>query len=144
MPDLINKIRRVVEDGLETARYNAQNLKETAEEYSRTTRVKFELHQLRNSLKKKIQLLGETVLPYLMENNYKDLKKHETLPVLIDSIKSLQNEIILAEKSLAEISSKDDLEKSGEQVKKKIDNLEQEIEKHIDEIEQATKGNKKT
>ena len=143
MPDLINKIRQVVEDGLETARYNAQNLKEAAEEYSRTTRIKFELYQLRNSLKKKIHLLGETVLPYLMEDNLKGLKKHETLPVLIDSIKSLQNEIILAEKSLQEEIEKKDREQTGEDVKKKIENLEQEIEEHIGEIQQAKKDGKK-
>ena len=146
MSELINKIRQVVEDSLDTARHNAQNLKESAEEYSRTTRIKFELYQLRNSLKKKVYLLGETVLPYLKENNYKGLKNHETLPVLIDGIKSLQNEIILAEKSLEEISKKNEADKttSSEEIKKKIDNLEQEIETHIDELQDVKKSRRKT
>ncbi len=146
MSALINKIRQVVEESLDTARHNAQNLKEVAGEYSRSTRIKFELHQLRSSLKKKIYLLGETVLPYLTENNYKDLKKHETLPVLIDSIKNLKNEIILAEKSLEEISQKNEEggESSSQEIKKKIDSLEQEIESHLDELQDVKKSREQT
>jgi len=148
MADLLNKIRQVLEDGLDTAKHNAQNLKEAAEDYSKTARIKLEIHQLRNSLKKKIFLLGETVMPLLSENNYDGLKKHETLPVLIDSIKSIQNEIDLANKSLEEISKAEDeadsSQKSGE-VKEQIEDLEKEIENKIEELNEVktTKTKKK-
>jgi hypothetical protein len=145
MADLLNKIRQVLEDGLDTAKHNAQNLKEAAEDYSKTARIKLEIHQLRNSLKKKIFLLGETVMPFLAENNVDALKKHETLPVLVDSIKNIQNEIDLANKSLEEISKnedEDDDKKSGE-AKEKIENLEKEIETKIDELNEIKDSKKK-
>jgi hypothetical protein len=145
MADLLNKIRQVLEDGLDTAKHNAQNLKEAAEDYSKTARIKLEIHQLRNSMKKKIFLLGETVMPFLSENNFDGLKKHETLPVLVDSIKNIQNEIDLANKSLEEISmagSEENEKKTGE-VKEQIENLEKEIETKIEELNEVKNSRKK-
>ncbi|MBN2425121.1 MAG: hypothetical protein JXR46_10590 [Calditrichaceae bacterium] len=131
MNDLIDKIRKTLEDSLETAKENAQNLKEIAEEYGKTARLKFELYQLQSSRKKKMELLGETVFPFINEKNYTDLKKHETLQVIIDNIKSLDNDIELTRKAL-ELQRNPDKKQSRELNKEELQNQINEVEKEIE------------
>jgi len=143
MTKLLNKVRHIVEEGLDNARQNARTIKDIADDYSKTTRLKFEIHQLRSALKKKIYLLGETVLPYLAENNLNGLKKHETLPVLIDNIKNLQNEIGLAEKNLQELGEEEQKAVQPNELKEQIKELEKEIEIKISKLKDVKKALKK-
>ena len=137
MNDLIDKIRKTLEESLETAKQNAQNLKEIAEDYGKTARLKFELYQLQSSRKKKMELLGETVFPFINEKNYTDLKKHETLQVIIDNIKGLDDDIELTRKAL-ELQRNPDKQQSRELNKEELQNqineVEKEIESRIDEL----------
>lgn len=137
MADLVNKIKKAIDDTLETARNNAQNLKEIAQDYGKTARLKFELHQLKISKRKKYELLGKTVFPYLVANDYKGLKKHETLSVLLDDIKNIINQIQLTQNELEQHLK--NTEEAGkhepkEKIKKEIQQIESEIESRLEEI----------
>jgi len=133
------KLRKTLQESLENARKNAQALRELAEGYSAVTRLKFELHQMRTSRKKKLTLLGETVFPFLAEHRYDALRRHETIPVLIDEIKNLQNEIVLAEKALEKLSEKEEPILETEEIRTQIIELEDEIESRLEELKSVKK-----
>ena len=65
MTEFLDKIKKTIEQSLDLAKNNAQSLKETAEEMSKVARLKFDLHQLQSSKRRKLQLLGETVYPFM-------------------------------------------------------------------------------
>jgi len=137
MKDILNKIKTTSEQFIERIKTNARDLKGSAEELSKVTRLKFELRQLKLSKKRKYQLLGETVYPFLDENKVDALKTHETLPVLMDEIKSLSNQIELINKSIEEISDagKDSTKVlNREDLRGKIQELEEEIESRLEEL----------
>ncbi|MEJ2055544.1 MAG: hypothetical protein P8X42_16635, partial [Calditrichaceae bacterium] len=122
---------------LDRAKNNAQSLKDTAEDLGKVARLKYDLHQLSSSKRKKLQLLGETVYPFLNENKVDDLKTHESLPVLIDEIKDLGNQIELTQKSLEEVQQQSKEESkpvNQEDLRNQINELESEIESRIEEL----------
>jgi len=139
MSDLIIKLRKTLQESLDNARKNAQALRDLAEGYSQATRLKFELHQLKTSKRKKLTLLGETVFPYLAEHNYEELRQHETIPVLIDEIKNLQNEIDLTQKALEKLSEKEDPILDTDEIRTQINELEDEIESRLKELQSVKK-----
>ncbi|HID37964.1 MAG TPA: hypothetical protein EYP36_00420 [Calditrichaeota bacterium] len=137
MSDLISKLKKTIEESLDTARNNAQSLKELAEEYGKVARLKFDLYQLQNAKRKKLELLGETVFPFLTENNFDGLKKHETLQILLDDIKNTNNEIELTLKAINEAGERDRESQTSEEkedLKKKIEDVEGEIETRLNEL----------
>ncbi|HHJ51882.1 MAG TPA: hypothetical protein ENJ89_01695 [Caldithrix abyssi] len=134
MADLIGKLRSTLQFNLENARQNVQTLREMAEEYSYIARLKFELHQLQSSKKKKLTLLGETVFPYLRENNIDGLKTHETLTVLVDEIKNLQNQIDLVRKAIDRVSEKETEPVDTDALREQINDLEEEIENRLKDL----------
>jgi hypothetical protein len=134
MADLLNKIKIVLEDGFDTFKANASNLKEITEDFSRTTKLRFELYQYQNSKKKKLELLGETVYPFLIKNDYKGLKSHETLQVLLDEIKNYGNEIELIRRKLDDFAQENrnqSPESLRASLQTQIDELENDIEEKI-------------
>ncbi len=141
MADIIGKIKKTLEESLDIARNNAQSFKETAEEYSKTARLKLDLLQLKNNRKKKITLLGETVYPYILAQDFSGLQEHETLRILIDDIKIVQNEIDLAEKALKELSVKESVPSfNREELNRQIHELEQQIESRIEDLKAVKKA----
>ena len=95
------------------------------------------MHQLQSSKRRKLQLLGETVYPFMAENKVDALKTHETLPVLLDEIKNLDNQIELTQKSITNVAK--DLKeetriKNQEELRDQIGELESEIEERIQEL----------
>ena len=135
MADLIKKIKKSFEDSMDLARNNAQNFKEVAGEYGKTARLKFDIAQLKNTKKKKMNLLGESVYPFLARNDFRGLEKHETLRVLIDDIKLLQSEIELAENNLKQLTAKEPTpEFDRQQVRNQIKDLENQIESRISDL----------
>ncbi|MBD3225375.1 MAG: hypothetical protein GF313_11630 [Caldithrix sp.] len=140
MTQLMNKLRTALEDGIEVARNNAQNLKELTEEYSKVARLRFNLYQLQNARRKKLEFLGDTVYPYLLENNVDGLKKHETLQIVLDDIKNLENDIELTRKAIRRHTSKSKSETTSseeidhEEMQKQIGKLEEEIEQRLEEL----------
>ena len=137
MSDLISKLKKTIEESLDTARNNAQSLKEMAEEYGKVARLKFDLYQLQNAKRKKLELLGETVFPFLTENNFDGLKKHETLQMLLDDIKNTNNEIELTLKAIHEAGERESESETSEEkedLKKKIEQVEGEIESRLNDL----------
>ena len=137
MTDFFDKVKKTIEQSLDRVKVNAQGLKDTAEDLGKVARLKFDLHQLNGSKRKKLQLLGETVYPFLNENKVDDLKTHESLPVLIDEIKDLGNQIELTQKSIEEVQqqTKDEPKPvNQEDLRNQINELESEIESRIEEL----------
>ena len=136
MADLISKLKKTIEDSFDIARSNAQNFKEVAGEYGKSARLKFDIVQMKSTMKKKMNLLGESVYPFLLKNNYNGLKEHETLRILIDDIKLLQSEIDLAEKTLEQMTEKVEPrpEFDRQQVRDQIHDLEEQIESRINDL----------
>lgn len=139
MSEFLDKIKKSVEDGYSTLRINAINLTETAGEYGKIAKLKFELHQLKSSSEKKLTLLGSTVYPYLLENNADALKSDETLVALLDDIKNNSNQMELLQKAIEDISTREKVEKKKirdhEKMRKEIEDLEQQIEAHLKDIQ---------
>lgn len=137
MTDFIDKLKKSIEDSYDTVRKNANNLRDIAEELSKLAKIKFELHQFKVALEKKMALLGETVYPFLTENNINGLKSHETLQVLLDDIKNIRNQIDLLQNAIKDLSeqSRTEPEKKGKaELENQIDHLEKEIEERLKEI----------
>jgi len=137
MTDFFDRFKKTFEEGLETVRQNAMNLKDVAEEYSKVAKLKFELYQLKSSRDKKLTLLGNTVYPFLMENDFKGLKAHETLFTIVKDIKSLNDQIDLLKVAIDDMSENEtDGEKTddSEHLKDQITNLEKDIEERLKEI----------
>ncbi|MEJ2542760.1 MAG: hypothetical protein P8Y99_01705 [Calditrichaceae bacterium] len=137
MTDFFDKVKKTIEQSLDRAKVNAQGLKDTAEELGKVARLKFDLHQLNSSKRKKLQLLGETVYPFFNENKVEKLKTHESLPVLIDEIKDLNNQIELTQKNIDEVqlqSKEEDKPVNQEDLRDQINELESEIEARIEEL----------
>ena len=137
MTDFFDKVKKTIEQSLDRAKVNAQGLKDTAEEMGKVARLKFDLHQLSSSKRKKLQLLGETVYPFFNENKVDKLKTHESLPVLIDEIKDLNNQIELTQKSIDDVQQQNKEEAKSvnqEDLRNQINELESEIEARIEEL----------
>ena len=137
MTDILNRFRNVLDETLETVKINAQSFRSTAEEYSKIGRLKFEIHQLNTSRKKKMELLGETLFPFLAENNISGISKHETLFILIDDIKRINNEIELTRNMLKDVYGKETVAEKDEQqqhLQEQINELEKEIESRLNEV----------
>ena len=143
MSDFLDKLKNSVEEGYSALRVNAINLKETAGEYGKIAKLKFELHQLKSSREKKLALLGSTVYPFLLENNPEALKSHETLMMLIDEIKNISNQIELLQRAIEDIATKEKLEKKKvrdhDKMRKEIEDLEKQIESHLKDIQAVKK-----
>lgn len=143
MADFLDKIKKGVEEGYDVVRNNAGILRDRAEDLSKITKLKFELHQLNSAREKKLALLGRTVFPYLMENNTDALKTHENLQFLLDEIKNLINQIELVQHAIKDISARDSVEHkkvvNGEKIRKEIEKLEREIEDHLKDIKAVKK-----
>ncbi len=145
MADLVTKVRKAIDDTLELAKVNAQNLKEIAQDYGKTARLKFELHQLKINKRKKYELLGKTVFPYLVAQDYKGLEKHETLSVLLDEIKNIINQIQLTQNELEQhLKDKEQGEEPKEKIKEEIKQIETEIETRLEEIKKIQEETKKS
>lgn len=138
MNDFLDKLKKSVEDGYSNLRTNAINLKDTAGEYGKIAKLKFELHQLKSSRDKKLSLLGSTVYPYLLKNNTEGLKSHETLVMLLDEIKNISNQIELLQRAIDDISTKEKEEnkkvRDHAKMRKEIEELEEQIEAHLKDI----------
>jgi hypothetical protein len=137
MADFMDKVKKTIEDGYAVARSNAQNLKEMAEELSQIAKLKFEVYQLQTSKKKKKELLGDTVYPFLLKNKIDALKKHETLKILVDDIKNIDEQIESTRKKIQEVSEhvkKEAPAQDPEEMKGKITEIEDEIESRLEEL----------
>lgn len=142
MADIFTKIRKNLEEGFEQAKKNAIAFRESAGEYSRGARLKLDLVQLKNARKKKMNLLGKTVYPFLLEQNIDGLKGHQSLSVLVDDIKLLESEITLTEKSLEQLNEKSEgrPEFDKQQVRDQIRELEFQIEKRLKDLKEVKKS----
>lgn len=138
MSDFLDKLKKNVEVSYSAIRINANNLKETAGEYGRIAKLKFEIFQLNSSRDKKMALLGSTVYPYLLENNPEALKSHETLPILLDDIKNISNQIELIQIAIDDISQNEKQAykklRDHTKIRKEIEELEKQIETHLKEL----------
>ncbi len=137
MADFMDKVKKTIEDGYVVARSNALNLKEMAEELSQIAKLKFEVYQLQTSKKKKKELLGDTVYPFLLKNKIDALKKHETLKILVDDIKNIDEQIESIRKKIQEVSEhtkKEAPAQDPEEMKGKITEIEDEIESRLEEL----------
>ena len=137
MTDFFDRFKKTFEDGLEVVRQNAMSLKDVAEEYSKVAKLKFELYQMKSARDKKLILLGESVYPYLLQNDHKGLKSHETLATVVNDIKNMNDQIELLQNAIEEMGEKEKEDKGRddkEHLRDQITNLEKEIEKRLKEI----------
>jgi hypothetical protein len=144
MSDFLDKLKKGVDQSYTTIRLNAANLKETAGEYSRIAKLRFEMFQLNSSREKKMALLGSTVYPYLLENNPQALKSHETLPILLDEIKNISNQIELIQIAINDISKNEKQAykklRDHARIRNEIESLEKQIESHLKELKDVKKS----
>ncbi len=137
MTDFFDRFKKTFEEGLDTVRDNAMSLREVAEEYSKVAKLKFELYQTKSSRDKKLTLLGSTVYPYLLENDHKGLKAHDTLATVVKDIKNLNDQIDLLESAVEDMTDKSkesDKKQDKEHLKNQISSLEKDIEARLKEI----------
>ncbi len=136
MSDFLDKLKKSAEGSYSTVWHNAVNLKDIAEDYGKTAKLKFELYQLKSAREKKLALLGKTVFPFLLENNIKALKTHETLQMLLDEIKNIGNQVELVQHAIADISVKEKIPKlkDHKKIQSEIEILEQQIEVQLEEL----------
>ncbi len=142
MSDFLDKLKKSAEGSYSTVRDNAINLKDIAGDYGKIAKLKFELHQLKSSHEKKLALLGTTVFPYLLENNIKALKTHETLQMLLDEIKNIGNQVELVQHAISDISVREKEPKPEDHKKmhNEIELLEQQIEDQLEELQAVKKA----
>ncbi|KAA3618477.1 MAG: hypothetical protein D8M58_13515 [Calditrichaeota bacterium] len=142
MSDFLDKLKKSAEGSYSTVRNNAINLKDIAGDYGKIAKLKFELHQLKSAREKKMALLGETVFPYLLENNTKALKTHDTLQMLLDEIKNTDNQIELVQHAISDISKREKAPKPQDHKKMhaEIELLEQQIETQLEELHAVKKA----
>jgi hypothetical protein len=142
MSDFLEKLKKSAEGSYSTVLNNAVNLKDLAEGYGKIAKLKFELHQLKSAREKKLTLLGETVFPYLLENNTKALQAHETLQMLLDEIKNHGNQIELVQHAISDISDREKVysEKDHDKIQSEIELLEQKIEEQLEELKAVKKA----
>lgn len=137
MSDFITRLKKSVEESYDSLRTNAGSIKDVAEEFSKIAKLKFELYQLDGVREKKLTLLGRSVYPFLLENNFDGLRNHETLPILLDEIKSHSNQIELIQHAIKDISQKGPKPINGEDkqnMRNEIDALEKQIEARLNDL----------
>jgi len=142
MSDFLDKLKKSAEGSYSTVRHNAINLKDIAGDYGKIAKLKFELHQLKTAREKKLVLLAETVFPYLLENNTKALKTHETLQMLLDEIKNIANQVELVQHAISDISIREKIPKVHDQKKlqSELELLERQIEEQLNELKVVKKA----
>lgn len=143
MTDFISRLKRSVEDSYDNLRSSAVSIKDVAEEFSKIAKLKFELYQLDGVREKKLTVLGKSIYPFLLENNFEGLKNHETLPVLLDEIKNHSNQIELIQHAIKDITQKGPKPVSGEDkqnIRSEIEALEKQIEARLNDLKAVKKA----
>jgi len=142
MSDFLDKLKKSAEGSYSTVRNNAISLKDIAGDYGKIAKLKFELHQLNSTREKKLALLGKTVFPYLLENNTKALKTHETLQMLLDEIKNISNQVELVQHAISDISIREKVARPEDHKKlhSEIELLELQIEEQLEELKSVKKA----
>ena len=143
MTSILDKIRKTLEEGFDIFRDSAAGVIEKAEDIGKVSKLKFEIKQLSSNLEKKLTLLGDTVYPFLKDENYDALKDHEGLKAILEDIQGLQEEIDAKEKEMKKIISENEaLQKSRveQKIQSRIKELEKEIEEKMKEIEKLRQG----
>ena len=80
--------------------------------------------------------------PYLLENNTKALKTHETLQMLLDEIKNIGNQVELVQHAISDISEREKIPKpkDHEKMHSEIELLERQIEEQLEELQAVKKA----
>ncbi|RMH60253.1 MAG: hypothetical protein D6677_14015 [Calditrichaeota bacterium] len=137
MKDLLEKLKKGVEESFDALRDNAVSIKDIAGDYGKIAKLRFEKHQLQSAREKKLTLLGKTIYPYMLENRPEHLREHETLPMLVDEIKNLDNQIELLQLAIKDIAARE-IQKTRrtekEALYRQIEALEEQIEKRLNEL----------
>jgi peptidoglycan hydrolase CwlO-like protein len=134
MTSLLDTIRKTLEEGYDIVKDGAVNIIEKAEDFGKINMHKFEIRQMSSSMEKKLTVLGDTVLPYLMKGNIEKAAEDEKIKGIVKDIQDFNKQIDTKHKDIDKIlteNAKILKEKETDKVQKKIEELEQEIEDRL-------------
>ena len=134
MTTLLDTIRKTLEEGYDVVKDSALNIVEKAEDFGKINMYKFEIRQLSSTVEKKLAVLGDAVLPYLMKSNIEGVQEDQTINVTVKEIQDLNKQIDGKRKEIDKVlteNAKILKEKEKDKIQKKIEELEQDIEERM-------------
>ena len=137
MTSLLEQIKQTLEETYDTVRGSASIMIDKAEDFGKISKIKFDIRQLSSSAEKKLTILGDAVLPYLIKNNVDALKVNPAIKLVVEEIQDLNKQIDDKQKEVNKVvaeSEKIVKEKEEEKLHGRIEILEKEIEARMSEL----------
>ncbi len=137
MTSLLEQIKQTLEETYDTVRGSASIMIDKAEDFGKISKIKFDIRQLSSSAEKKLTILGDAVLPYLIKNNVDALKDNPAIKLVVEEIQDLNKQIDDKQKEVDKVvaeSEKIAKEKEEEKLHGRIEILEKEIEARMSEL----------
>ncbi len=137
MTSLLEQIKGTLEETYDTVKDSASVMIEKAEDFGKISKMKFEVRQLSSNAEKKLTVLGDAVLPYLIKNDVNALKDNPAIKLVVEEIQDLNKKIDDKQKEidiLVSETEKVSKEKEEEKLHTRINKLESEIEERMTEL----------
>jgi hypothetical protein len=134
MTTLLDTIRKTLEEGYDVVKDGALNIVEKAEDFGKINMFKFEIRQLSSAIEKKLAVLGDAVLPYLIKGSMDNVQENQTIKGTVKEIQDLNKQIDSKRKEIDKVlteNAKILKEKEKDKVQKRIQELEQDIEERM-------------
>jgi hypothetical protein len=137
MTSLLEQIKQTLEETYDTVRGSASIMIDKAEDFGKISKIKFDIRQLSSTAEKKLTILGDAVLPYLIKNNVDALKDNPAIKLVVEEIQDLNKQIDDKQKEVDRVVAESDKivkEKEEEKLHGRIQILEEEIEERMTEL----------
>ena len=102
MANLLDKIRKTLEEGYDNVRDSAAIVLDKAEDFGKVSKLRFEIKQLSLNVEKKLTVLGDAVFPFLDKGKVEKLKENPAIQSIIKEIKSYNKQIDKKQKEIEE------------------------------------------
>lgn len=131
MTNLLDKIRKTLEEGYDNVRDSAVIVLDKAEDFGKVSKLKFEIKQLSINVEKKLTVLGDAVFPFLDKGKIEKLKDNPAIISIVKEIKNFNKQIDKKQNEIDQTIEENERElkvKEQEKLQRKIADLEKEIE----------------
>ena len=146
MTSLLDQIKKTLEETYDTVRGSASTMIDKAEDFSKISKMKFDIRQMSSNAEKKLTVLGDAVLPHLIKNNVDALKDNPAIKLIVEEIQDLNKQINDKQKEIDKLVAETEKIVKGkgeEKMHQRIIILEKEIEQRMSELKKLKAEEKK-
>ncbi len=93
MTTLWDSVKKSLKDGAKIAKEGATIAAEKAEEFSKKSKVMFDISNIKRKIEKSFTEIGGKAYHLIVEENVKDISENEEVQTLLENVKKLEDEL---------------------------------------------------